>query len=612
MQDFVRERWRMLRQLSQAGRSTVLIACAVLFIRALQPALTAIAVAALVQQIRDDHRAAEIIVRGVVPVAVLLLLGQGLTMYSDPLRVLVVRRINGAHRDRVARLASALTLTRLEDPDVQDALSAASADPDDWTQGTPGGAAWGQLWLMMRYFGALACAAILATTSALLALGLLAVTAFLHVLSSRYWLELPRAWAKCAPHVRRAEYWGTVLAGADDAKELRIFGFGPWASGRYRNETTAHLEPFHGVKISMIPRQWLPLLVSGCGLGAALYVLGDLAVGHHVTATILARDLTAVWGLIALGVVGGETLEIEGGRQPLVAGRRLSEDPRNRNGVARDLSLRPAEPIPARHMPPRIRFENVNYRYPDSPHDILHGLDLELIPGEVLALVGLNGAGKTTIAKLLTGLYEPTSGRVSADGVSIADLSEGDWHRQISVVFQDFIRFELSARDNVTLSHPGNEQETPLQRAAAAAGITRLIEQLPNGWDTALSREHQGGSDLSGGQWQRIAIARGLFALYSGATVLVLDEPTANLDAQTEFEIFHQLMHAAADASVLLISHRLATVREADRIAVLAGGRIYETGTHDQLMEIDGRYAELFRTQAAQFAEPAPGKGPRW
>jgi ATP-binding cassette subfamily B protein len=244
----------------------------------------------------------------------------------------------------------------------------------------------------------------------------------------------------------------------------------------------------------------------------------------------------------------------------------------------------------------------VRFGYPGADRTVLDGLDLDIRPGETLALVGLNGAGKTTIGKLLAGLYEPDAGRITIDGLDLHHIGVVAWRRRLAVLFQDFLRYELPVRDNVTLGRPDPADDTELHAAATDAGLAGLIDDLPHGWDTPLAPGRSGGVDLSGGQWQRVALARALFAVRGGADVLVLDEPTAHLDVGTEAEVLRQVARVGRHASVVLISHRLSTVRRADRIVLIEHGRVTESGTHRELLAADGSYARLFRLQAQQFA----------
>ncbi|MFB9658322.1 ABC transporter ATP-binding protein [Glycomyces mayteni] len=254
-----------------------------------------------------------------------------------------------------------------------------------------------------------------------------------------------------------------------------------------------------------------------------------------------------------------------------------------------------------------IRFENVAFAYPGADRPVIEGLDLDIQAGSSLAIVGHNGAGKTSLVKLLAGLYEPTGGRITADGTDLAHVDPAQWRTRLSALFQDFTRYQLTVRDNIAFGAPHLAGDTDLiWKACEPMGIRTLIESLPKGLDTVLSSEYGGGTDLSGGQWQRIALARALFAVQAGAKVLILDEPAAALDVRAEAELYEQFLDITAGLTTIVISHRFSTVRRADRIVVLDGGRVVEDGSHDELMALDGRYAEAFTLQANRLARTAP------
>ena len=247
-------------------------------------------------------------------------------------------------------------------------------------------------------------------------------------------------------------------------------------------------------------------------------------------------------------------------------------------------------------MPAReIRFEDVTFAYPGTEAKVLDGFDLTIPAGSSLAIVGQNGAGKTTLAKLLCRLYDPQSGSITVDGVELRSLDIDAWRSRVTAVFQDFIRFELPLRANVSpLGAPDDE----INAALTEAGAGNLAEL-----DTVLSKAYAGGTDLSGGQWQRIALARALLAVRLGAGLVLLDEPTAQLDVRGEAEIFDRILSATRSCTTILISHRFSTVRHADRICVLEHGRVIELGTHDELMALGGRYRTMFDLQASRFYE---------
>jgi ABC-type multidrug transport system fused ATPase/permease subunit len=247
--------------------------------------------------------------------------------------------------------------------------------------------------------------------------------------------------------------------------------------------------------------------------------------------------------------------------------------------------------LPARE----IRFEHVRFAYPGTERAVLDGFDLTIPAGRSLAIVGQNGAGKTTLAKLVCRLYDPEGGAVRVDGVDLRELDLASWRARIAAVFQDYVRYELSLRDNVA---PAGAPEDDVLAALDQARATRVADV-----DTVLSRSYEGGTDLSGGQWQRVALARALCAVRLGAGLVILDEPTAQLDVRGEAEIFERLLDATRGCTTILVSHRFSTVRRADAICVIEHGRVVELGSHDELMALGGRYRTMFDLQAQRFDE---------
>jgi ATP-binding cassette, subfamily B, bacterial len=261
----------------------------------------------------------------------------------------------------------------------------------------------------------------------------------------------------------------------------------------------------------------------------------------------------------------------------------------------------PSGSRPAGGMPAiRVRFADVGFAYPGGA-PVLEGFDLTVPAGTSLAIVGQNGAGKTTLAKLLCRLYDPQAGAVEVDGTDLRELDLDQWRARVAAVFQDFIRFELPLRDNVA---PTGADDTDVLAALAEAGAGDLATL-----DTVLARGYAGGIDLSGGQWQRVALARALCAVRQGAGVVLLDEPTAQLDVRGEAEIFDRILAATRHCTTILISHRFSTVRHADRICVLEGGRVVELGSHDELMALGGRYRTMFDLQASRFSAAEDEEG---
>jgi ATP-binding cassette, subfamily B, bacterial len=292
---------------------------------------------------------------------------------------------------------------------------------------------------------------------------------------------------------------------------------------------------------------------------------------------------------------GGLSWALDGASAPAAAVLRLQDA----MGPAGALSSgkRKADGAPARE----VRFRDVTFAYEGAAEPVLAGFDLTIPAGSSLAIVGQNGAGKTTLAKLLCRLYDPQSGAIEVDGLDLRELDLDAWRARLTAVFQDFIRFELPLRDNVA---PAGANDDDVRAALAGAGAAQLGEL-----DTILARGYPGGTDLSGGQWQRVALARALCAVQRGAGLVLLDEPTAQLDVRGEAEIFERILDATRGVTTILISHRFSTVRKADRICVLERGRAVELGTHDELIARAGRYRTMFELQASRFGVPIGEEG---
>jgi ATP-binding cassette, subfamily B, bacterial len=246
-----------------------------------------------------------------------------------------------------------------------------------------------------------------------------------------------------------------------------------------------------------------------------------------------------------------------------------------------------------------FEFCNVSFRYPGSSRLVLSGLNFHLHPAERVALIGENGQGKTTIVKLITRLYDPTDGQILLDGVDLREYDLEDLYREIGVIFQDFMKYEMTARENIAIGKIEDLAHVQRLREAARKSLADdVIARLPAGYEQMLGRRFETGVDLSGGEWQKVALAR---AYLRDAQLLILDEPTAALDARSEFEVFQRFAELTAGKMALFISHRFSTVRMADRIVVLENGRIAEEGSHEQLASRGGRYAEMFEMQAASY-----------
>src|SRR2546423_2941774 len=401
------------------------------------------------------------------------------------------------------------------------------------------------------------------------------------------------------PSLRRAEYVGELILGGTAAKETRIFGIGPWL-----------LERFEGQWVDGMREVWASrrrgrigtLFCAAVLLAAHVSVLGLLvkaALRGDFTVGKLFINLQVALALAGFGFNPEMEYVLRMGAAPMphvVAIERQVEQAEN--SFTRGVRHPGRAPVEA------IRMDGVTFAYPRSDGPVLSNLDLTIRAGQSLAIVGENGAGKTTLINLLCGFYEPTGGRITVDGVDLADIDKRAWQRRIAAVFQEFAKYPLTLRENVVLGHPGRAAASGHRiRAGQRAGIMELVESLPDNWNTILSKKFDGGTDLSGGQWQRVALARAMVALECGARVLVLDEPTANLDVRAESALYDRFLDLTAGLTTIVVSHRFSTVRRADRIVVLEGGRIVESGTHDQLMALNGRYARMFDLQARYYSE---------
>ena len=387
---------------------------------------------------------------------------------------------------------------------------------------------------------------------------------------------------------RDAEYAYRLAVDPAPAKELRLFGLADWTIARFKtSRTILHTLQYQATRLRERPMMVTVLVVSCANVLVFWSLAHDALNGTLSLARLVAFSQIAVgtsliafgelsWALDGAAAPVGAVLRLEPAMAPIGA---LPSDSRHADGAPSS----------------EIRFRNVSFAYPGGA-PVLDGFDLTIPAGTSLAIVGSNGAGKTTLAKLLCRFYDPQGGRIEIDGTDVRDFSIDAWRARITAVFQDFTRFELPLRDNVAPAGAPDEMVRSALEGAGAASLAPL--------ETVLARGYEGGIDLSGGQWQRVALARALCAVQLGAGLVLLDEPTAQLDVRGEMEIFERILAATRGRTTILISHRFSTVRLADRICVMEHGRVIEHGTHAELMALGGRYKTMFDLQAQRFSEP--------
>jgi len=411
---------------------------------------------------------------------------------------------------------------------------------------------------------------------------------FMHV-----WRDVYGPVPQAAEGLRRYAYLWGVTARPEAAKELRVFGFGSWVMGKADAIWDTAMQSLWSQRSSLRWEAATSIALTVLSTGAVAGVLAhmtwtrQLTVGEFTATLGLALSLgwTAGNGLRQwqLGLASVRELEhLEAWRVTSPADRSDGAEPDDGVGVGRD-----------------IVFEDVTFAYPGtSRQPVLEGLDLRVQAGTSLAIVGRNGAGKTTLVKLLGRLYEPQAGSIRVDGNVLSSRDVTGWRRSVSVILQDFLRLELTVRDNIVLDAPLDSVR--LEECLERAGISDLVASLPAGLDTVLSRAYTNGVDLSGGQWQRLALARALYHS-SPSGLLILDEPTAALDVRAEARFYDEFLDLTRGLTTIVISHRFSTVRRAEHIAVLEDGRVVEYGSHDELMALNGRYHTMFSVQAERF-----------
>ena len=580
-----RDEWKFFAVLPRAARGLALLWWAVLILRSALPAGFAVAMGALIGAVQ----AGQPLAGPLLLVGIVFVLLQVLTPLHQAMSANLGDRTAAWLYDRLTEASVRPPgMGHLEDPTLTGDLTVAR-DFDLGMMGPPlsiamdfiaGG--------LVEFFGGMACAVVLfgyTWWAPLLLAGAWLATHWL-LRESGIWRDRNTEVVRAAQ--RDADYAYRLAVDPSPAKELRLFGLPGWVIDRFIDRRTElHRLQYEATRLREKPVLWSLVIVSA----ANIVVFWSLA--SRVSNGSLTLGEVVVFAQSAIGVsmiaFGGISWATDGAAAP--AGAVLRLEPAMRTAGALASGTQPATGTPARE----IRFRDLSFRYVQSAGPVLDHFDLTIPAGSSLAIVGQNGAGKTTLAKLLCRLYDPQSGAIEVDGTDVRQFDLASWRSRVAAVFQDYLRLELPLRDNVA---PAGAPDAVITSALAAAGAGGLASL-----ETVLARGYTDGTDLSGGQWQRVALARALCAVQLGAGVVILDEPTAQLDVRGEAEIFERLLKATRRCTTILISHRFSTVRHADRICVLERGRVVELGSHDELMALNGRYRTMFDLQAERFIE---------
>jgi len=581
-----RPEWRFFAILPQAHRGLATAWFVLLFLRGALPAGFAVAMGLLVRAVeRGDDLAGPLTLVGVIFVVLSVL---------SPLHAQVGTNLGDVLSNHLNETLLATTTTpegmaHLERPDLNNDLTMAR-DFDLGIAGPPMSVSMGFIaGGLAELLAGVAQALILFGYRWWVPLVLVAAWGSTHWILRESAIWRDRQTDEVLEAQRHADYTYRLAVDPPAAKELRLFGLADWTIDRFADRRRQLVDlRWAATRLRQRPVRW---------------ALAVVLVANTLVFWFLARD--AVDGRIGLGAIvtfavaalgthslafGGLNWALTMGAAPTVDAVLHLDEPMRTAGSLTS-GTRSAEGMPARE----IVFRGITFSYETSTEPVLAGFDLSIPAGSSLAIVGQNGAGKTTLAKLLCRLYDPQGGAVEVDGVDIRDFELDRWRSRITAVFQDFVRYELPLRDNV--APLGDAGDDVVLQALVQAGADHLAAL-----DTPLAKGYPGGTDLSGGQWQRVALARAMSAVRLGAGVVILDEPTAQLDVRGEAEIFDRVLAATRRCTTILVSHRFSTVRHADRICVLEHGRVIELGTHDELMALGGRYRTMFDLQAQRFA----------
>jgi ATP-binding cassette, subfamily B, bacterial len=582
-----RDEWKFFRVLPKADGALATAWYAILFLRAVLPAVLPIAMGALVGAVSESAS----VVAPLTFVGIVFVLLQVLAPVHQALSSNLGDRTAAWLYDRLTEACVRPPgMGHLEDPSLTSDLTAAR-DFDLGMTGPP-------LRISLDFIADGLVMFLSGLASAMVLFGFTWWAPFVIAggwLSTHWLLRESAVWKdrnteEVRSAQRDADYAYRLAVDPAPAKELRLFGLAGWTIDRFiARRTHLHTLQYEATRLREKPVMWSVLIVVTANI-VVFWSLGRVAADGSLDLGRVVAFAQSAIGVSAIAF-GGLSWALDGAVAPVAAVLRLGQPMATAGALAPSTggSNQSAGSMPARE----IRFRNVSFAYTGGTQ-VLDDFDLTIPAGSSLAIVGQNGAGKTTIAKLLCRLYDPQAGAIEVDGTNLRDLAPDNWRRRVTAVFQDFTRFELPLRDNVA---PAGASDEIIRRSLELAGAANLADI-----DTVLARGYTGGTDLSGGQWQRVALARALCAVEQGAGLVLLDEPTAQLDVRGEAEIFDRLLTQTRQCTTILISHRFSTVRHADRICVLEKGRVVELGTHDELMALNGRYRTMFDLQAQRFA----------
>ncbi|TDO67198.1 ATP-binding cassette subfamily C protein [Kribbella sp. VKM Ac-2571] len=585
-----RDEWRFFGVLPRADRGLAAAWWVLLIARGALPAVFAVAMGWLVGAVQHGESLAAPL--GLMGTTFVLL--QVLTPVHQAVSANLGSRVSAYLNDALAKACVGPPgIGHLEDPELSEDLTVAR-EFDHGQTGPP-------MYLnvdfvagsLVELVGGIASAVVLFGFTWWAPLVLVAAWSATHWLLRESGVWKDRNTAEVRSAQRHAHYAYELAVEPDAAKELRLFGLADWTVRRFTERRRRLFElQYAATRLRERPMIW-SLLIVVVANGLVFWALGAAAIDGR-----LPLDRLVVFAQVAIGVsmiaFGGLNWALDGAAAPVAAVQRLEP------------AMAPAGALSIGHGsagqgPVEVELRGLRFSYPQSDRQVFDGLDLTIPAGSSLAVVGQNGAGKTTLAKLLCRLYDPDSGTIRVDGSDLRELDVDAWRTRVAAVFQDFLKLELPLRDNVA---PAGAPEADIRAALADAGADDLADL-----DTRLATGYGDGTDLSGGQWQRVALARALCAVRQGAGLVLLDEPTAQLDVRGEAAIFDRILTATRDVTTILISHRFSTVRHADRICVLEQGHVVELGSHDELMALGGRYRTMFDLQAQRFTAEVNEEG---